>query len=110
MPRSYGPRVDPETRSLHARVSQAHDYDHITTLWTRKVGTGQIVCQLRRASEPAQRIVQLVAEYEDAGVLTTQIVQVESADEEKREALRLESLILESIVRPTTGVSDAPGE
>lgn len=97
--------MDEETQSLHARVSQAHDYDRITTLWTRTVGSGQILCQLRRASSgPARRIVQLIAEYEDAGVLTTHTVQVESAEEEAREAQRLERLILEATIRPTTGV------
>ncbi len=102
MPRSYGRRVDEETRSLHARVSQAHDYDHVTTLWRRTVGTGTILCQLRRASTPAKRLVQLVAEYEEGGESVLQLVQVESPEEEAREALRLEGIMLAAMVKPTT--------
>jgi hypothetical protein len=55
------------------------------------------------------RIVQLLAEYEDAGVDVQQVVQCQDELEEAREAERLELLILTASIRPTGG-TNAPGQ
>jgi len=101
--RSFGRRVDPDTGGLHARVSQAHDYEVVTVLWRRRVGNGTLQCRLLRAKRPAKRIVQLLAEYTDAGVLTTAICQVHSPQEEAADAFRLERQILWASTRPQDG-------
>jgi hypothetical protein len=99
--RSYGPRVDAETGQLHARVAQAHDYQLVTVLWRRRVGNGAIECQfLRSTSGPAKRLVQLHATWSDAGVPTTAVCQVHSPEEEARDAMRLEHMILAASRRP----------
>jgi hypothetical protein len=99
--RSYGPRIDPETGALHARVSQAHDYTLATILWRRRIGNGTIECKMYRStSGPARRIVQLHAEYIDAGIHTSAVVGVASVFEERVEALRLEKIILAASTRP----------
>lgn len=100
--RSYGARVDPDG-TQHARVSQAHDYDVVTTLWRRRIGNGTLECQLLRAKVPAKRIVQLRAEYVDAGIDTLAIVQVEDELDEARQATRLERAMILASAKPTEG-------
>jgi hypothetical protein len=109
--RSFGPRVDPETGALHARVSQAHDYTRVTTLWRRTVGNGSIECKMyRAASGPARRIIQLHAEYTDAGVHTTTVCGVADPLDEQRQAARLERVIRAASARPdpTAAPPEAP--
>jgi hypothetical protein len=81
-------------------VANAAAYELVTVLWRRRVGNGSIECRLVRAKRPAKRLVQLLAEYSDAGELCTTVVQVADVDEEAREALRLERLILAASARP----------
>lgn len=101
--RSYGPRVDPDTGTLHMRVRQAHDYDRQMTLWRRKVGNGHIDCKMLRASSgPARRIIQLHATYTDAGVLTMSIVTCENELDEAIQISRLEARVLAASSRPTS--------
>jgi hypothetical protein len=93
------PRFD-ASGDQHAAVAHAADYELVTTLWRRRVGNGSITCQLLRAKRPAKRIVQLHAEWTDAGVPTTCICQVHSPAEEAHDAARLERLILAASRRP----------
>lgn len=74
-------------------VAHAAAYERVTVLWRRTVGSGFIECRLLRARRPAKRIVQLYAEYLDAGVPTTAVVGVDSPEEEARVAARLEAQI-----------------
>lgn len=98
---SYGPRVDHETGETHARVSQAHDYQLVTTLWRRRVGTGSIECRLYKStSGPARRIVQLHAQWTERDIDTSCVVGVDSPEEEAVEAARLERVILGASILP----------
>jgi hypothetical protein len=99
---SYGPRVDAETGELHARVSQAHDYSRVTILWRRRVGNGTIDCELLRSPTPAQRLVQLRAQYTDAGEPVLHIIKCSDELDEARQAARLQRLILLASARPTS--------
>lgn len=105
MRRSYGPRFDPDG-TQHARVAQATDYSIELPLYHRKVGNGMIYCRMLKAAGPARRIVQLVAEYGDAGVDVHQVVQCFSDEDEVRQLQRLEGIILEASRRPTPGALD----
>lgn len=98
---SYGRRIDPDGVQ-HAPVAQAHDYSIETPIYRRAVGNGTITCRMLKAAEgPARRIVQLTAEYYDAGVQVTQVVQCDSEQDEVRQLERLERRILEATRRPT---------
>jgi hypothetical protein len=113
MARSYGPRFDRDGVTQHAKVANVGDYGILTTLWTRKVATrGTITCELLRNSlGPGRRLVRLIAEYRDAGKLTTDVVMVGSAEEEARTVARLEQRIIEAERRPAelAGASEQPG-
>lgn len=99
--RSYARGVDGETGAAQARVPEAHTYDLRVALYERRVGAGVIRCHLVRSSEgPARRLVQLVADYYEAGVAVTTCVQVASDDEELRELARLERVMLAAQRRP----------
>lgn len=88
-------------------VAHAADYELVTVLWRRRVGNGSIECRLLRAKRPAKRIVQLLAEYTDAGVFTSQVCQCDSPEDEARSALRIEREILAASMRPETANTDA---
>jgi hypothetical protein len=95
--RSYGPRFDPDGIVQHARVAQATTYELATILWCRRLAGGEIRCELLRgATGPARRIVQLVAEYEDAGEPCTRVRRCESPAEETEGAAYLERMIIEA--------------
>lgn len=103
MERSFGPRFDPDG-TQHARVAQAADYSIEVALYHRKVGNGWIHCRMLKAptvSTGSRRIVQLVAEYSDAGVDVHQVVQCSSEQEETAQLARLERIILTASRRPT---------
>lgn len=85
----------------HMGVAHAAHYERVTTLWHRRIGNGSIECQLLRAKRPAKRLVQLLAEWDDAGTPTTAIVMIKDELEEAREAARLERTILAASIRPT---------
>jgi hypothetical protein len=107
--RSYGPRVDPETGALHKRVSQAHEYQVASLLWRRPVGNGIVTCELLRSiTGPAKRIVQLRADYTDAGTVTTDVIQLAGEDDEQLQVMLLTVKILEASRRPDPGAS--PGD
>jgi hypothetical protein len=107
--RSHGPRVDPETGALHARVNQAHDYELATILWRRRIGNGTLTCKLFRArSGPARRIIQLEAAYTDAGVTSTLVSQVNDPLEEQFVAARMEREILAASARPDLSPAPPP--
>jgi hypothetical protein len=109
--RSYGPRFDPETGAMHARVHQATDYNRTTLLRQRKIGNGTLKFMLVRSSTPgARRYVQLHAEYEDAGVAEYVIVQCENELDEARQHARLERIMLAASARPTGANSDASAQ
>jgi hypothetical protein len=98
--RSYGPRfIDDGEQTM--RVAQAHDYSIELPLYVRRVGSGSITCRMLKAPTPAKRIVQLVAEYVEAGIDTTRVVQCESEVEEMHQLARLEGIILAAERRPT---------
>lgn len=107
MPRSVGPRFDRDGIVQHAHVANVGDYGITTTLWTRKVATkGTITCELLRNSlGPGRRLVRLVAEYCDAGKLTTDVVMVGDAEDEARTVARLEQRITEAERRPVDTVA-----
>jgi hypothetical protein len=100
MRRSYGPRFDPDG-TQHARVAHAADYSIELPLYHRRVGNGMISCRMLKAPTPAKRIIQLVAEYSDAGVAVQHVVQCTSEAEEVRQLERLERLILAASRRPS---------
>ena len=110
---SYGPRFDPDGVVQHAPVADVGDYGVETTLWTwRAAGGGTITCQLLRNSRgPGRQLVRLIAEYKDAGRLRTDVVMVESPEEEQRARLRLEARIIEAEQRPAeeAGELEPPG-
>lgn len=84
----------------HARVANAAEYTEELQLYARVVGNGTIRCVMRKSPTPAKRLVQLVAEYWDAGVQVTQVVQCDSEQDEVRQLARLERRILEASRRP----------
>lgn len=98
--RSYGPRVDPDG-TQHARVAQAHDYKIETPLYVRQVGNGTITCRMLKSPTPAKRIIQLVAQYSEAGVAVDRVVQCTSETEEIAQLERLERIVLEASRRPS---------
>jgi hypothetical protein len=101
--RSWGRRTDPETGALHARVSQAHDYDRVDVLRASKVGNGMIETLLVTASSgPARRLVQLRARYTEGGVLVDRIVQVYDELDEARQRAQLELDMLAAARKPST--------
>ena len=100
--RSYARRVDPETGGLHMRVAHEADYAVDRMLYRRLIGNGIVTCRLLKSDAAGARgLVQLVAEYSDAGVLTTQVSLCESEDDEIRQLSRLEKIILAASRRPT---------
>jgi hypothetical protein len=94
-------RLDADGVTQHARVAHAADYSVELPLYHLEVGNGTIFCRVLKSPSPAKRIVQLVAEYTDAGVEVLQVVQCESEAEETRELERLERRILEASRRPS---------
>ena len=97
---SYGPRFTDDGRQT-MRVAQAAIYELHRPFYVRHVGNGRVTCYpAKRAGGPGMRLVQLVAEYTDAGCLTTAVVQVGSLEEELAELARLERRILEASRRP----------
>jgi hypothetical protein len=85
----------------HARVAHAAEYSLELPLYQRRVGNGTITCRMLKSPTPAKRLVQLVAEYYDAGVQVTQVVQCEDEPDEVRQLARLERRILEASRRPS---------
>jgi hypothetical protein len=95
--RSYGPRFDPDGGVQHARVAHAQTYHVATILWRRHVANGEIRCELvRAASGIGHRMVQLVAEYEDAGETCTRVRMCDDPADEAYSAALLERLIIEA--------------
>ena len=94
-------RLDPDG-TQHARVAHAADYSIELPLYDRRVGNGHIFCRMLRSPTPAKRIVQLVAEYSDAGVEVLRVVQCASEQEEITQLERLEKLILAASRRPSS--------
>jgi hypothetical protein len=97
--RSYGPRFDSDG-TQHARVAQAADYSIELPLYHRRIGNGVVYCRLLKAPTPAKRLVQLVAEYSDAGVAVQHVIQCESEQDEMSSLARLEKLITAASRRP----------
>lgn len=93
-------RLDSDGVTVHARVAHAAEYSIDVPLYHRRVGTGMITCRLLRSPTPAKRLVQLVAEYVEAGVDTMRVVQCDSEVDEVRQLHRLERIILEATRRP----------
>lgn len=107
--RSYGPRFDPDGVVQHTRVANAADYSRVTILWRRQLAGGEIRCELLRAATPARRIVQLVAEYQDAGETHTRIRHCDHPADEAYGAALFERLIIEASRRaPPATASPAP--
>jgi hypothetical protein len=101
--RSYGPRVDPDTGGLHARVSQAHDYDRVTILRKQTVGNGTIETLLVRASAPGtRRLVQLRARYTEGDTAVERIVGCDDELDEARQRVNLERDMLAAAAKPST--------
>jgi hypothetical protein len=84
----------------HARVAQATDYSIELPLYHRRIGNGTVYCRMSKAAQPARRIVELVAEYSDAGVAVQHVIRCTSEDEEIRQLMRLERLIAAASRKP----------
>lgn len=100
---SYGPRQDPDGVVTHARVSQAHRYDVVTTLYRRRVAGvagAVIICELLRAKQPARRLIRLRATYTDAGVQVDRSAIVRDPVDEARTLERWEREIRAAAGRP----------
>jgi hypothetical protein len=103
---SYGPRVDPDGVVQHAPVSDAIDYGRPLPLWTRRVGTGRIVCELVRPNRSARRIVRLTATYMDGDTEVVAIANVTDEDDEHATVARLQQRMLAAQIRPSEGLHD----
>jgi hypothetical protein len=101
--KSYAPRQDAETGGMHMRVPDAVDYERqrVTTAWRRKVGNGTLTCEVLRGHKRSRRLVQLVAEYEDAGDAALRTCICDDELDEARQVQRLEKLMLEAAARPS---------
>lgn len=108
--KSYAPRVDEDTGALHMRVPDAVRYERerVTTLWSRKVGNGTLRCELLRGHKPARRIVQLVADYEEAGNGMLHTCVCEDELDQARQEERLEKLMLKAAVLPSDPPAAGP--
>lgn len=104
--RSYGPRLDPDGVVPHAPVADALTYDRPLPLYTRTVGTGQILCELVRATKPGRRLVRLTATFLEAGVDVTAVCMCTSELDEQRSLERLERRMREAQIRPLLLPSD----
>ena len=92
-------RHDPDG-TQHKMVADSIDYRVAATLWRRKVGNGSITCKLLRGHKPSARIVQLLAEYDDAGTAVSRVVNCTDQLDEERQAQRLERIIRQASARP----------
>jgi hypothetical protein len=99
--RDYGRRHD-DDGTVHARVRNVGRYSVQTVLYTRSVaGVGTIRCELLRNRDGVgRRLVQLVADYVDAGVAVQRIVMCDDELDEKYQLGRLERTMLEAMRRP----------
>lgn len=98
--REVGRRHDADG-TVHRRVRNIGTYSEVTTLRRIRIGTGSIEVRLaKNAAGPGRRIVQLVADYNDAGVAVQHVVQCDDELDEARQLQRLERLILEAMRRP----------
>jgi hypothetical protein len=95
-------RFDPDGVVEHRRVAHAAEYSIELPLYMRTIGNGSVKCVLLKSPTPAKRIVQLIAEYKEAGVYVHQVVQCISETEELAQLQRLERVILEASRRPST--------
>lgn len=93
-------RLDSDGVTQHADVAHAAEYSIDVPLYHRRVGNGTIVCRLLKSPTPAKRIVQLQADYLDAGVDVHHVVQCDSELDEIRQLERLEGVILRASRRP----------
>ncbi len=72
---SYGPRVDPDTGALHARVAQAHDYNHVLVLRSETIAGAQVTTEFVTSASPGtRRLVRLHAIYTDEGDQVDRII------------------------------------
>jgi hypothetical protein len=92
-------RHDPDG-TVHRDVAHAADYDVKTPLYRREVAGGTVTCYQLRSRKPAKRLVQLEAEYTEAGILTTHIIHCEDLEDEVRQLERLERIIREASRKP----------
>jgi hypothetical protein len=98
-PRWQPPRQDPDG-TVHRRVAHAAEYSIETPLYRREIAGGTVTCRMLTSPQRAKRIIQLSAEYYEAGILTTHIVQCESESDEVRQLQRLERVIREASRKP----------
>ncbi len=85
------------------RVTDAIAYERarVTTLWSRRVGNGTLTCELLKGHKPSRRLVQLVADYENAGDTETRTCVCDDPLDEARQIKRLETIMLEAAARPS---------
>lgn len=100
MGKRYSRRHDADG-TQHKMVADSIEYRVAATLWQRKVGNGSITCKLLRGHKPSARIVQLLAEYDDAGTAVSRVVNCTDQLDEQRQVQRLERVILLASTRPT---------
>jgi hypothetical protein len=101
--RSHGRREDPDG-TRHLPVASTGEYEEIPA-YVRNVPGGRITCfTLKRREGPGKRMVQLRADYTEAGCATTKIVKCDSDVDEVRQLERLEKLILAASRRPAGAI------
>ncbi len=97
--KSYGQNVDEDGIQL-ARASDAVTYERSLLLYTRRIGTGNILCELLRANRPAVRLVRLTANYRDGDTQVTAVRICTSGLDEKAALAELEKRMLAALARP----------
>jgi hypothetical protein len=97
--KSYGPTQDEDGIPL-GRAPDAVIYDRQLLLWERKIGNGKLTCELLRPNRPGRRLVRLTGRYTDSGDEVCVVAVIDSEDDERLTALRLEQRMLAAQVRP----------
>ena len=98
---SYGPRLDPDGVVPHAAVSDVQTYDRQLPLYTRTVGTGQILAELLRPDRHGRRLVRLTASFRDGDTDVTKVAIVDDQADEERTLQRFERTMLAALARPS---------
>jgi hypothetical protein len=97
----YGPHFDPDGVVQHAPVADVQTYDRPTQLYTRTVGTGQILCELLRPDRHGRRLVRLTATYTEGDTSVMKVRGCSDQLDEQKGLQELETLMLAALVKPS---------
>jgi hypothetical protein len=98
--KSYGPHFDPDGIVQHAPVADMQGYKP-TKLYTRTVGTGQIICELLQPDRRGRRLVRLTATYDERGTTVIKVRGCTDQLDEQRGLQELELLMLAAMIKPS---------